>query len=137
MAELCRPAWHGVSSPAWFAVVLGYVVLGGGHFSGQLCALRHPITLPLVSPMARVEKKLQPGEKRSTPAKTAPAPPQQVCGSSDLGPRALRRVCRYPGCAGLGTRGSAPAFTPVPTLSAGGLQGRESLCNSPSGACVL
>lgn len=28
---LCHPARHGVSSPAWFAVVLGYAVLGGGH----------------------------------------------------------------------------------------------------------
>lgn len=47
------------------------------------------ITLPLVSPLAHVEKKLHAGEKRPTPVKTAPAPPQQVCGSGDLGPWAL------------------------------------------------
>lgn len=40
---------------------------------------------PLSPHPARVEKKQQPGEKRQTPAKNIPGPPQQVRGSRDPG----------------------------------------------------
>lgn len=114
MARLCRPARHGVSSPAWFAVVLGCAVLGGGTLFGSVvCAVTAPSRCPLSPPLARVEKKLHAAEKRLTPVKTAPAPPQQVCVGVAIwvpghcGYLLVPRLCQHQwGCASLcpGTR---------------------------------
>lgn len=48
---LCRPARHGVSSPAWFAVVLGCAVSGRGSlFGAVVCAVAAPSRCPLSPP---------------------------------------------------------------------------------------
>lgn len=85
---------------------------------------------PLSPHPARVEKKQQPGEKRQTPAKTAPGPPQQVRGSRDPGfvvPGLSRVVLGARGCpsTGAGGQGAVGLRKGGALRGVGGLQGQK------------